>query len=1083
MDKKLWLVAALSAMTTVAASALEGPLWTRYCAISPDGATIAFTYKGDLYTVPSAGGVARQLTTNAAYDTRPVWSPDGRQIAFASARKGSLDVYVVGKDGGVPTRLTTHSGNEIPVVFSDNDHVLFQAQVMPAAKDLSFPSKNFPQIYSVSVAGGRPVLFSSLTMEDISFAPDGCSWLYHDKKGYEDAWRKHHTSSITRDIWLCEEKAGGRSYRKLTSFDGEDRTPVWAADGRSFYYLSERDGSFNIYRRDLDNDNSVQLTRHTKHPVRFLTAAADGTLCYGFDGEIYTLKAGGEPQKVAISIVSDRSDEELIRQIKSEGATEIAVSPEGKEVAFILRGDIFVTSTEYETTRQVTDTPEQERSIDFAPDGRSLVYASERDGLWQIYRTSLEKPEEKYFTYATALCEERLTNSSVTSFQPSFSPDGKSVAFLENRTTLRVLDLATKATRTVMDGKYEYSYSDGDQWFEWSPDSRWLLSGYIGYGGWNNSDVALVNASGNGEIHNLTQSGYNDSNAKWVLGGKAMIWESDRAGYRSHGSWGAESDIYIMFFDLDAYDRFRLSKEELALVEEAEKADKEKVEANDKDKKKGNKVDADEVKPVEPLEFDLDNCRDRIIRLTVNSSHLRDAFLTEKGDKLYYQTSFEGGVDLWEHDLKENKTRILLKNVGGGSLKPDKKGENLFVCSGGKIKKLEIEAGKIEPVAFKALFNYRPYGERQYMFDHIWRQVADKFYDADLHGVDWAGYKASYARFLPHINNNYDFQEMLSEMLGELNGSHTGARYSAPGPTFQTACLGAFFDDRYEGDGLKIEEVIAKGPFAVKNSGVKAGCVIEKIDGQPIRAGEDYFPLLEGKAGKQVRLAIYDPATNRRFDVTVKAIDIARQNALLYDRWVERNRRLVDKLSGGRIAYVHVQGMNSPSFRTVYSELLSDKNRQKEAAIVDTRHNGGGWLHDDLVTLLAGKEYQRFMPRGQYIGSDPYNKWLKPSCVLVCEDNYSNAHGFPWVYKELKVGKLVGTPVPGTMTAVWWEMLIDPTMVFGIPQVGCVDMRGQYMENNLLRPDIEVYNNPARSTEGEDEQLEAAVKVMLEEMK
>ena len=217
--------------------------------------------------------------------------------------------------------------------------------------------------------------------------------------------------------------------------------------------------------------------------------------------------------------------------------------------------------------------------------------------------------------------------------------------------------------------------------------------------------------------------------------------------------------------------------------------------------------------------------------------------------------------------------------------------------------------------------------------------------------------------------------------------------------------------------------------------------------------------------------------------MTVKAIDIARQNALLYDRWVERNRRLVDKLSGGRIAYVHVQGMNSPSFRTVYSELLSDKNRQKKAAIVDTRHNGGGWLHDDLVTLLAGKEYQCFMPRGQYIGSDPYNKWLKPSCVLVCEDNYSNAHGFPWVYKELKVGKLVGTPVPGTMTAVWWETLIDPTMVFGIPQVGCVDMRGQYMENNLLRPDIEVYNNPARSTEGEDEQLEAAVKAMLEEMK
>ena len=224
-----------------------------------------------------------------------------------------------------------------------------------------------------------------------------------------------------------------------------------------------------------------------------------------------------------------------------------------------------------------------------------------------------------------------------------------------------------------------------------------------------------------------------------------------------------------------------------------------------------------------------------------------------------------------------------------------------------------------------------------------------------------------------------------------------------------------------------------------------------------------------------------NPSNGKRFDVTVKAISYGQQEDLLYKRWVERNRQLVDKLSNGRIAYVHVKGMDSPSFRTVYSELLGEKNRIKEAVIVDTRHNGGGWLHDDLVTLLNGKEYQRFVPRGQYIGSDPFNKWLKPSCVMVCEDNYSNAHGFPWVYKELKVGKLVGAPVPGTMTAVWWESQIDPTIIFGVPQVGCMDMRGQYHENQELQPDIEVYNSPEKQLKGEDEQLEAAVKEMLKE--
>lgn len=664
---KRFLLGAAVYTTAMATQAEEAPLWMRHCVISPDGGQIAFTYKGDIYTVDTGGGKARQITSSRGYDTHPVWSPDGKSIAFASDREGSMDVFIVGRDGGVPRRLTSHSGNEVPVAFRDNDHVLFGAAVMPDAGDMTFPSAQFPQVYEVSTEGGRPVMFSSVPMEDINVSPDGRSFLYHDRKGYEDAWRKHHTSSITRDIWLCTAAVGReRRFRKITTFDGEDRTPVWAQDGKSFYYLSERDGSFNIYRSDIEGRNITRLTSHTGHPVRFLSAAKDGTLCYGFNGEIYTLKEGEPAKKVAVSIVADTYDRHLVKQLKSSGATEISVSPEGKEVAFVMRGDVYVTSVEYKTTKQITDTPEQERDIDFSPDGRSIVYASERDGLWQIYQTSLVDKDDKLFTYANDFKEERLVNSSYTSFQPQYSPDGKEVAFLQNRTELRVLNLKTKEVRTVMDGKFEYSYSDGDQWFEWSPDSRWLLSGYIGHGGWNNKDVALVNASGNGEIHNLTQSGYTDGDAKWVLGGKAMIWKSDRAGYRSHGSWGSEDDVYIMFFDLDAYEHFRMSKEETALLEEAEKK-KGKRNAGEKEKKD----------VVEPLEFDLENCRDRIVRLTVNSSRLGDAVLSAKGDKLYYQAAFEDGYDLWVHDLKENKTSIVMKNIGYGAMMTDKKQENL----------------------------------------------------------------------------------------------------------------------------------------------------------------------------------------------------------------------------------------------------------------------------------------------------------------------------------------------------------------------------------------------------------------------
>ena len=1082
MSIKRRLAVVAAALLALASTAQTNPLWMRFSAISPDGNTIAFSYKGDLFTVSSQGGTAHQLTSNAAYDAYPVWSPNGQRIAFASAREGSLDVFIVDKDGGTPKRLTTDSGNETPLCFLDDGTVLFEATIMPTAKSILFAGRSFPQVYQVSADGGRARLFSALPMQDLSINARG-DILYHDIKGYEDPFRKHHTSSITRDVWLNQNG----KFTKLTSFNGEDRTPRWAPDGNAYYYLSEQDGTFNVYKNTVGGGQPKQLTRHEKNPVRSLTVANNGTLCYGYNGEIYTLQEGGQPRKVDITIAADVDDKDLIRQIETSGATAISVSPSGKEVAFVMHGDVYVTSVDYKTTKQVTNTPEQERTIDFSPDGRSIVYDSERGGMWQIYQTSIKNKDEKQFTYATDLVEEQLTNTGRTSIQPSYSPDGKSVAFLEDRATLRAVDVKSKAVRTLMDGKYIYSYSDGDVWYEWSPDSRWLLSSYIGEGGWNSQDVALVNASGNGEVHNLTESGYNEGNAKWVLGGKAMIFTSDRAGYRSHGSWGSEDDVYIMFFDLDAYDRFRMTKEEKVLLEEAEKekkkeaADKGKNDktAQKKDNKKKKGAAAEEKPAVPALQFDLDNCRDRIARLTVNSSHLGGAVLSNGGDTLYYQAAFEGGMDLWKHDLRENKTEIVLKGVGSGPMMASKDGKNLFVCTGSGIKKIDLAKGKPEPVNFEANFNYRPYQEREYIFNHIWRQVKDKFYVEDIHGVDWEGYRDNYKRFLPYINNNYDFRDMLSEMLGELNGSHTGARYNPEGATLKTAALGLFLDDTYQGDGLRVEEVIKRGPFDVKKTGVTPGCIIEAIDGNGIAAGKDYNWMLDGKAGKPIHVTVYNPATKKRFDVTVKAISKGEQNELLYKRWVDRNRALVDSLSGGQLAYVHVKEMNSESFRTVYRELLSDKNRNRKAVIVDERHNGGGWLHDDLCTLLSGKQYQTFVPHGKAVGVDPYNKWTKPSCVLMCEDDYSNGHGFPFVYKELGIGKLIGTPVPGTMTAVWWETLIDRSLIFGIPQVGCRDMRGNFCENTQLMPDIEVYNTPEDYLNGHDRQLERAVQEMM----
>lgn len=1094
MHMKKLFVSALALLSTMGMQAADAPLWLRHCAISPDGSTVAFCYKGDLFTVPATGGRATQLTTHTAYDTAPVWSPDGRQIAFASNREGSFDVYIIGCNGGAPRRVTSHSANEYPETFRDAHTILYRANIQQDAADGHFPGET--QVYAIDIQGdgNRPVLFSSMTMEEISINSKG-QVLYQDKKGYEDKFRKHHRSPITRDIWLTQAD-GQRSYKQLTTFAGENREPVWASDAKSYYYLSEEDGSFNVYQAALDGSKPRQLTRLAKHPVRYLSASSGDVLCFSYDGELYTMKPGGQPVRLNVEIVSDETSRSVEHQTRSWGAGNIKASPDGKEIAFIMAGDVYVTSVEYRTTKRITNTPEQERDIDFSPDGRTLIYSSERNGVWGIYRTDIVREDDKQFTYAQELKEEPLIVGNEPCFQASFSPDGKEIAYLANRTEIRVCNLKSKKSRTVLDGKYNYSYSDGDQEFCWSPDSRWILAKYISVGGWNNTDIAIVKADGSGEVINLTESGYSDSSPRWVLGGKAMIWQSDRAGYRSHGSWGAHRDMYIMFFDAEAYDRFRMSKEDLALYDEKqkaekEKADKAKAEADEKanakkDKKKdakGATPDKEEKKADEPrpLEFDFENRQNRIIRLTMNSSNLADGVLDKDGSKFYYLSAFEGNYDLWVRDLKDNSMKILVKGAGAGYLDQDKECKYIYMSNGG-IRRIEVSNGTSKDIAFSAPYDYRPFAQRQYIFAHAWQQVKDKFYVKDLHGVDWDAYRKAYERFLPHISNNYDFADMLSELLGELNASHTGARYSGTAASQPIAALGAFFDDTYSGDGLRIKEIIKRGPLTRANTKIKVGTIITRIDGTPIRKGKDYYPLLAGKVGQKVRLTFTNEGSKGEAEEIVTTISYGALDNLLYERWVEQRKALTEKYSGGQIGYVHVKGMDSGSFRRVYSELLGTC-RGKKAVVVDTRHNGGGWLHNDLGILLSGKEFQQYVPRGQYIGSDPYSRWNKPSAVLICEDNYSNAHGFPFMYKALGLGKLIGAPMAGTMTAVWWERQIDGSLVFGIPQVAIKDMEGNYLENQQLDPDILVYNEPSAVLRGEDQQLKAAVEHLLKETK
>ncbi|WP_268224281.1 S41 family peptidase [Sinomicrobium oceani] len=1061
--------------------AQDNARWLRYPSISPDGKTIIFGYMGNLYKVNAGGGTATPITVGSAYNMRPVWSHDGKTIAFASDRYGNFDVYSMPATGGTPVRLTYNSSDDFPYDFApDNSTVLFGSGRNAPSASVRFPmARLFNNLYTIPVEGGRPVLVTAAGVSEARYDGKGSRIVFEDRKGYEDPLRKHHTSGVTRDIWIFDTKAN--SYRKISNFDGENREPVFSSDGQTVYYLNEKDKTQNIYAVSLTDNTEKQLTSFSGFPVRHLSISGDNTLSFTWKGDVYTLKPGGQPVKLDIKVMDDAAFQ-VLENLDISSVTEFAVNPNGKEIAFVNRGEVFVTGIDDARTKRVTNTPEQERMINWSPDGKTLLFSGERDGSWNIYKVTLRRPDEKYFYAATILETEAVIATEAEEFQPQYAPDGKKIAFVEERNILQVLDVDSGKKVTVLPEGHNFSYSDGDWSFQWSPDSKWLLvddsKGYF-----IRHNTALIKADGTGEIFYPINGGFGEDAPKWAMEGKMMTYMSSREGRKSLAYQGSrESDIYAVFFDQEAYDRFALSKEEFELLkekEEEEKKDKEEKE----DKKSGKKDKKKKEDKDKTLVLDLENLDNRKVKLTINSSSISDYVLSKEGDKVFYLASFEKGYDLWVTEPRTHETKVLAKMGGSPSgIEISEDGKTLYLSNRGKLVKVDASSGKVESIAIDADMAVDAAAERGYMFEHMWRQVKKKFYDPEIHGIDWKMYHDEYAKFLPYINNNYDFQELLSELLGELNASHTGGRYYASGAKGDhTASLGLLFDETYKGEGIRISEVISGGPLNTAHSKIQAGDILVKINGHEIAAGENWNKYLLNIRDKNVLLTLKRKGT--AFEESVKPVSLGEENRLMYRRWVKTMEKMVDSLSGGKLGYVHVQGMNDGSFRDVYENVLG-KNLDKKALVVDTRFNGGGWLHDDLNTFLSGKEYLKFAPQGHVVkGGEPMSRWNKPSIVVMSEGNYSDAFIFPYVYKQNGIGKLVGMPVAGTGTAVWWERQIDPSIIFGIPMVATIGKEGRPTENLELNPDILVplpYNDFLK---GKDAQLEAAVRELLKEIK
>ncbi len=1062
----------------------QTPQWMRHSSISPDGTQIAFTYKGDIYKVNTNGGTATQLTYHSAHDFKAVWSKDGSKIAFASNRYGNFDIFVMNAAGGKATRLTFHSNDEHPFTFSYNDkEVVFGALRQDDVNHRQHPHRSQSELYNVPVKSGRVSQIFTIPAEYVHYSKDGKKMLYHDKKGGENEWRKHHTSSITRDIWHYNSETD--AHTMITTNTAEDRHPFFSEDEKSMYYLSERSGTFNVHKMSLDTKADEQLTNFTLHPVRFLSVA-NGIISFGYDGELYMMKEGTTPKKINVKIITqDKENTEKFISVNG-GIQEMAVSPNGKEIAFIARGEVFVTSVDKSFTKRLTNTAENERFVAWGPKGESVIYSSERNGKWSVFKSEKVRKEEPFFYAATLVKETSLISNTLDNYLAQYSPDGKKIAFIEGRKTLKIKDIASNKETTLLTPKDLFHMRDGDKYFTWSPDSKWLLIDWSKT--LSNSEVLLMAADGSKRV-NLNESGYYDYYPKWVNDGKQMLWFSNRNGLKSYATSGrSQSDVYSMFFTQDAWDEFNLSDEDYKLmqaIKEAKKKDKEKSDKNNKDDKKSKKDTKKSKKnKLKPLEFDWDNIKDRTKRLTIHSSRLGDAVLSKKGDFLYYLASFEGKSNLWSTNLRTKETKMLMPlNTNSGSLQWDKEMKNLYLLSSGRITKLNPAAKKQKGVVIKGEILLDEYAERKAMFDHVWIRTNAIFYEPTFHGINWNMMKKEYQKYLPHIANGYEFSEMLSEMLGELNVSHAGAGYrgSNVSNADATASLGIFMNYDYKEDGILIDEIISGGPLDKAKFKIEKGNIIQKIDGITIDKNEDLAKYLNRKSGKFMLLEIFDPKTKKTQNITVKPISLGAEYGLLYKRWVKINEKEVAKESKGELGYVHIPGMGDGPYRSIYQDMMG-KYFDKKGVIIDTRFNGGGDLVADLAMFFTGVPFITYATEAKVVGGEPTSRWTKPTLSIFNESMYSDGHCYAQGYTDLKIGKTVGMPVPGTCSFAGWEGLPNGSY-WGVVPVSAKNKAGEWMENNQTEPTIKVKNMPGKVDNGIDEQLLRSIRELLKDVK
>lgn len=1061
------VILALISTTLITAQTSPGLELLRYPALNSDGSQIAFSYQGDIWTVSADGGPARRLTIHESYDSHPQWSLDDEHLLFQSNRYGNQDLFVFSSDGGPTKRLTYHSTSDGEARWGKDGQIIFTSSRIFAQVERE------DEIFQISRNGGTP--FRKMDALGLMPAPSPDGRYIAFIRGNCRVVREAYQGPANRDIWVYDTRNG--SYQQITTFEGQDIYPDWGPDN-TLFFLSARNGRYNLYRLKIENGKAAgspeALTDFRDEGIRYFDLSADGSrIVFERGTGIFLADASGSgrPRPVNIDLTADYRFDPVESKTYTNNLSEYALSPDNEYLALGIRGEIFVSPSDKDQKRsgRQTKSPFRDQDVAWLNDS-SLLFISDRNGNNDLYfLTSSDKGEPSlYRTFKREV--KPLTQTPEEEMTFVLSPDRKQIAFQRGRGQLIVADIDENGSlsnqRTLLDGWATPSN------VAWSPDGQWLAYDMPDLN--FNREIYIHAADGSRGPVNVSLHPRGDSDPVWSADGSKLGFISNRN--------NADDDVWFVWLKKEDWEKTQRDWEELG---------------NNEEKKNNSKKD-DTTPPA--VEIDFDDIHERLAQVTRLPGNEGDLAISKDGETFYFSTNNGGrqgqaGKSSFmsvKWDGSESKT--LIDDQPIGNLQWDKDGKQIYFTSRGSLSRLNLGNSKIERLPFQASMEIDYPAERRQVFEEAWRAMQAGFYDPNFHGRDWQALRDRYRERALAASTAQDFRDMFNEMLGQLNASHMGMYGSNPEETQRdrTGLLGVELKplDR----GVEITAVLPESPADRSDSRLRTGEIITAVNGEPVTTNTNFYQLMNGTAEERTLLAITDGNGNQR-EVVIRPASSLRNAG--YEAWVDERKRLTEEYSGGRLGYIHIQGMNWPSFERFERELTAS-GLGKEGIVIDVRFNGGGWTTDMLMTVLNVRQHAYTIPRGAAASLErqnasfrnnypfgerlPFSALTKPSIALCNENSYSNAEIFSHAYKTLNLGTLVGQPTFGAVISTGAHRLVDGSYIRMPFRAWYVKATGENMEHGPAVPDIIVENPPASKAKGEDPQLKVAVETLLRQI-